>query len=105
MMSDIDAKAPRPHDCLVDEGGAPMSWLASAWDKQDIIEEWDWLDLIPEGLSEEWWACRWTTPEERADPDALYDLFGADADTVDTSVYYWRAVPGASGAHLYWSTG
>lgn len=99
-MAEVELK---PHDTLYDEGGCPISWLASAWSKEDIIEECEWLDLTPEKLGEVWMRCRWTTDEERADPDRLYDLFG-DFDGVDTSVVYGRAKPNAPGAYRYWTT-
>lgn len=95
----------KPHDTLSDEGGQTISWLASAWSKQDIIEENDWLELTPDKLHEMWMGCRWTTDAERADPDVLYDLFGPHEDgEVDTTIVYWRAKREATGAHRYWTT-
>jgi hypothetical protein len=93
--------APKPHETLSDEGGSVMCWLAEAWSQDDICEEWE---LTPEKLREEWWACRWTTDEEKADPDVLYDLFGDyEYSRIDTSVVYWRVKADTPGAHKYWT--
>jgi hypothetical protein len=97
-MSETELK---PHDTLSCDGQA-SSWLSSAWTREAIIEEWDWMELDPEGFQETWYACRWTTDEERADDDKLYDLFGEFED-IDTSVYYWQVASDAPGAHLYWT--
>lgn len=94
---------PKPHDTLSDEGGQTISWLASTWSKQDIIEEEDWRELTPDKLHEIWMWCRWTTDEEQADPDRLYDLFG-DYEGIDTTVVYRRGQPHEPGAHMYWTT-
>lgn len=93
----IPVDGPKPHETLSDEGGQTISWLSSAWSKQDILEEEDWRELTPEKLSEIWMGCRWTTDEEQAD-----DVFGG-FDGVDTTVVYWRAKPNAPGAHHYWT--
>lgn len=97
-MSDTQLK---PHDTLSCDGQT-VSWLASAWTKEDIIEEWDWLELTLDSFDEAWFACRWTTDKERADENTLYDLFG-DFEDIDTSVYYWQAESNTPSAHLYWT--
>lgn len=98
-MSNTELK---PHDTLSCDGQT-SSWLTSAWTKQDIIEEWDWMELDLESFHEVWYACRWTTEEERSDDDKLYDLFGDDSENIDTTVYYWIANSDDPNAHLYWT--
>lgn len=99
------ATRPEPHETLSDEGGQTTSWLASDWSKADIIEDQDWRELEPADLHETWMGCRWTTGDELADPDRLYELFGDyEMNGTDTSVVYWRAKPGAANAHRYWTT-
>lgn len=98
--------APAPHDTLSADDMTAY-WLDSSWSFDDIADEWDWLfeDSSPrERLGEIWLRPRWTTDAERADPDALYDLFGVDREDVDTSVYYEQAKPGSPGAYRYWTT-
>jgi hypothetical protein len=97
-MSETELK---PHDTLGCDGQT-ISWLASAWTREDIIEEYDWMELDFDSFNETWYACRWTTNEELADDDKLYDLFG-DFDTIDTSVYYWQVNSDSLGAYLYWT--
>lgn len=93
---------PHPHSVLRDEGGLEVSWLQKDWSKQAIIEEHDYL--TEESLIEVWMGCRWTTDEERADPDQLCDLFGDfESSGIDTSVCYWRAKPEFEGAYPYWT--
>ena len=83
-----------PHHTMSDEGGGPLAWLADAYSIEDIIEEYDYLNLTPEKLHEQHYAARWTTEKERADPDVLYDLFGDyEYGGYDTSIYYWRVPP------------
>lgn len=97
-MSETELK---PHDTLSVDGST-SSWLASAWTKQQIIEEWDWMELDEESFHEVWYSCRWTTEEERSDDDKLYDLFG-DWEDIDVSVCYEMAKPETLGAYLYWT--
>lgn len=86
---------------MSDEGGSTMAWLADAYTREQIVEEWDYMfDLdnsIAESyarLEEQHYAARWTTDAERADPDAIYDLFGCgEDDGIDITVYYWRVSP------------
>jgi hypothetical protein len=97
---------PEPHETL-DTDEMTTHWLASAWSLEDIEEEWFWLweDRSPAGsLGEIWLRPRWTTEAERADEDALYDLFGAQWDQCDTSVAYERADAESPGAHRYLTT-
>lgn len=97
---------PTPADILYDESGSACWWLASAWSKEDIIAEYDYdEDWPPDRLTEQWHACRWTTPEERANEDWCYDQFGDWDDTdVSINVVYWHCKPDTPGAHLYWTT-
>lgn len=97
---------PAPFNTVVSEGGCTTAWLTSAWTRQEIAEEYEWLNIDPARLGEIWFACRWTTPEELADPDRLYDLFGCDPERagIDTSVVIWRVPAGSPGAHRYWTT-
>lgn len=97
---------PTPADQLCDEQGMPCWWLASAWSKEDIIREFDYNgDMTPDSLGEQWHGCRWTTPEEQADEDWIYDQFGDVEDTgVSTDVVYWHAKPGTPGTYKYWTT-
>jgi hypothetical protein len=96
---------PEPHDTLSDEGGQTISWLASAWSKQDIIEDEFWRELTPESLHEQWLGCRWTMDAERANPAELYDMFGDyELSGADTSVVYYPAEADSFGAHRYWTT-
>lgn len=100
-MSDPTEAQPKPHDTLVDEGGSTNHWLKSGWTLEDIFEEWDWLELKPDSLIEVWLRPRWTTDEERADPDVLYELFG-EFESMDKTVYYEPAKPEFPGAYAYW---
>lgn len=95
------ADTPEPHEFLVDADGGTNHWLKSEWTFEDIRDEWDWLPLKPDSLIEVWLRPRWTTEEERANPDVLYDLFG-DYSEMDTTVYYEPAKPGDPGAVAYW---
>jgi len=102
----VTSDPPVPGDVLYDESGYPCWWLASAWSKEDIIEEYDYHgNMTPESLRESWHVCRWTTPEERANEDWLYDHFGDYEDTgVSIDVVYSSCKPDTPGAVLYWTT-
>ena len=107
-MPSTRSSSPKPADLLYDEGGNACWWLASAWTKEEICDpdgEWDYLELTPDKLHEQWHVCRWTTPEELANEDWVYDQFGdVEMNPVDTSVVYWHCKPDTPGAVLYWTT-
>jgi hypothetical protein len=93
---------------MSEEGGRTEWWLASSWSVEDICDpegEWEYLELTPEKLREEWFAFRWTTDEERANEDWLYDQFGDwEYNGFDTSMLHWRVKPDTPGAFKYWTS-
>lgn len=96
--------APKPHDYLYDEGARVTSWLAASYTPEQIREEWDYEFENGAQLHEIWMTIRWTTPEELADEDVVFDLFGdVEMNNVDTSVVYLRARAETPGAHRYWT--
>jgi len=94
-----------PGEYLFDEGGETAYWLASAYSPDDIRDEWDYLfDETDLELIEVWFTVRLTTPEELADPEQLYELFGENHEDQQTDkVYEGFERPGIPGAHRYWS--
>lgn len=96
--------SPRPGDTLVNEGGETAYWLEAAYSEADIRNEWDYLFESGAELERVWLLPRWTTPEERADPDRLYDLFGDEREDMSTEVAYEMVKPGTPGAHVYLTT-
>lgn len=109
-MPPVQSRAPEPKafDRLFDESGCVIDWLASAWSIEDIANEWDWLfenKPASEVLGERWYRFRWTTPEELADKDLLFYLFGDyEMSGADTSVVCCLAAPESPGTHRYWTT-
>jgi hypothetical protein len=97
--------ASTPHDVLHEEGGSVCAWLASSFSPENILEEWDYLfENDGSKLYDEWYCFRPTTPEELADEDVLYDLFGDwENDGMDTSTVYDHCRPDREGAVKYWT--
>ncbi|HEY1690082.1 MAG TPA: hypothetical protein VGF95_14600 [Solirubrobacteraceae bacterium] len=81
---------PQPADYLCDECGCREAWLVDGAMLSDIIEDvWDHLDDSTFEIVRAYYRLRWTTPEELADEDKLYDLFGDhEMSGIDTSVVY-----------------
>jgi hypothetical protein len=97
------AAEPRPGAILYDEGG-PVAYLAEEVTISELIESlWEYVaDGGRLRIVCEWRKLRWTTPEELADPDRLFELFG-DYGMVgmDTSVVYTTVEDEEQDAHLY----
>jgi hypothetical protein len=94
-----------PSVTLSDEGGDTTAWLASAYGKADVMEEWDWKFEDGEVLDEVWYLAIRTTPEQRSDEDWLYEQFGtSDTTECDFTYLYRRVAPETPGAHRYWTT-
>jgi hypothetical protein len=102
-----------PHDTMIEEGGGVIGWSADAYSIEDIEEEWDYLfEDRPARtlLVTTYYAARWTTKAELANPDLLYDMFGDyEQAGYDTSVYYWRVTADwkpknqhSQGPFMYW---
>ena len=98
-------RSERVFKTLLDEGGETTTWLASSYSEQDIRDEWDYLFENPKvKLREIWIRQRPTSPEELADEDQLYDLFGDwEMNGIDTSAVPEFVPQGTPGAHRYWT--
>lgn len=102
-MSAVEAM-PKPHNYLYGEAGGVTSWLASCYSPAEIRDEWDYLFENGAKLSEVWLTLRWTTPEELANGDWMFDQFGdVEMDGTDTSVVYTPVKAGTTGAHCFWT--
>ena len=90
-----------PCDILYCEG--QRSFLAASFSLRDAAAE-EWIDDVAFVGCMEWFRARFTTAEERADPDRLYDLFEGDPEWEgwDTTVLPSPCRPDDDGAHLYW---
>ncbi len=96
-------KKPTPSERQLDEGGSTIAYLADDVPIGEVIEDvWDGLPNRAVRVVCEWYKLRWTTPEELADPDFLYDQFGDhEQNGVDTSVIYTRVEDDEPDTHLY----
>jgi hypothetical protein len=92
---------PKPGAILYDEG-APTAYLADEVTIAEVLDPvWEQIDR-PFRVVLDWRKLRWTTPEELADPERLYELFGDhEQDGIDTSVVYTRVEDEEPDAHLY----
>ncbi len=95
----------RPGPYLQEEGGSIVAWSADCYGPEDILLEWDYMFESGEvRLYDEWYALRPTTPEELADEDLLYDLFGDwEMEGTDTSTVYNVSPPERAGAFKFWT--
>jgi hypothetical protein len=92
--------APGPE--YIDTDDQSARWFrADLFSREDAASECALL-LHEADVTEAWFTCRWTTEEERADEDRLHDLFGADWEDYDTSVYVEECPAETAGAHRYW---
>lgn len=95
----------KPGDYLVDDAGRTTSWLASAYSREDIRDEWDYLFENGAKLREVWFSVRLALAEELADEDWVYEQFGdVEMNGVDTTQVYDHAKANVPGAHRYWTT-
>lgn len=103
------SNSPSPGDTLIDEGGSTNCWLVSSWSLNDIRFEWDYMFCpytpLADQLTEIWFRPRWTTSDELADEDFLYETFGDhDGHRCSIEVVYEQAKPRSPGAHRYWTS-
>ena len=105
-MASSEQTSPKPNETLYEEGGSPTMFLAGGVTLDEVLEGigyWCRQTTAESGLlrlTPRWLKPRWTTEEERNDPDRLYELFG-ESEGIDTSVYYEQVGDEQEGAYLY----